>query len=986
MPSRCSYQIANVEEGKAAQQDQSYRSCIITLLIFFFLCIILIIPLILFKPYHSYYPNQQIESIKETQHQLNTGSTKYSLDHTTSVIDESIEEFETTSRIIKVNREHFPTKNTLLPPTKEDESKGSTNRNTTEVSTSTELNQIYQKVSLSRYESEKHTTDRQLANTGIIDEYTSTEVDKLIPITERYKSKDSTNKSNTEASTSTNEYESDRQLTSSEIINESVSTEMDILSSTTEEYKRKNSTDMNATEASIHPILSTVDDSTTSEPITHTTTTVPESTTEIDNEVCTTGECKNLASKMLFYMNHTIDPCEDFYEYACGGFEANPQVIERTLEDVAHQRILHQMQKENNASSSFAKYYNSCIQYETISQTERIKLAKEALSKIGNIFNTKEEWDKNPVNFTDLVAKLLLYNSPLLFDVTPDLDEFYPKQFTLKIGPTTINNPFDTDEMSDPCHTEQFDREKNNDVDLKELYRKYIQCKNDTVELGKSNVQPFNELGICNLTDLSCDHLQGLNTTNTNIDIKQKFLAIFPSKDKIREAYLMKNYTLYTIEKLQENFKIINWTQLIKALTKKWIKPNTTVQVYFSDALAKGMENLYMFADNQMDLHNALLRLYASKLYHEFVLSKHEDAKKHCLRVATNILNREASNLYISSFSKDQLTYMNRTIHSLFSKLKETLKLNVRKVKWITQDEYDNVLIAKIDNLQIAVPNISDYLSEKQENQVNLSNNYFENSMTLMKRYRELMYADELFSNPGNPEQIWTHYATPYQSKGLAIYGLNLIVIPFGAIDWSFKYDEDQFDYVTLATAGSVIAHEIAHHFDANGIYYWNGTRDTHNTPFNKSDSTNMNFENYIENQRNTYSAPMNIMLPFTQQNVIYEISQLTLNERLSEAMGLRLAYDTLHRLRSSKEVNLPWLKLHFDQLFYLAYAQMHCTKSPLTSSYVSLYENEYLPSRIRILVSASNNKLLGKAWNCAQGSSIMPSYTCSAFPYLECN
>lgn len=64
----------------------------------------------------------------------------------------------------------------------------------------------------------------------------------------------------------------------------------------------------------------------------------------------------------------------------------------------------------------------------------------------------------------------------------------------------------------------------------------------------------------------------------------------------------------------------------------------------------------------------------------------------------------------------------------------------------------------------------------------------------------------------------WTQYATPFQSKGLAIYGLNLVVIPFGVIDWSTKYNESLFDYIILATLGNAIAHQIAHHFDANGI------------------------------------------------------------------------------------------------------------------------------------------------------------------------
>lgn len=56
----------------------------------------------------------------------------------------------------------------------------------------------------------------------------------------------------------------------------------------------------------------------------------------------------------------------------------------------------------------------------------------------------------------------------------------------------------------------------------------------------------------------------------------------------------------------------------------------------------------------------------------------------------------------------------------------------------------------------------------------------------------------------------------------------------------------------------------------------------------------------------------------------------------------------------------------------------------PFTSSYVSLYESEDLPSRIRVFVSASNNVFLGQAWNCPLGSQIAPNDVCSVFPYIE--
>jgi len=44
---------------------------------------------------------------------------------------------------------------------------------------------------------------------------------------------------------------------------------------------------------------------------------------ESDDRTCKTDICKQSTSRMLALMNHTANPCEDFYSFACGGFDIN---------------------------------------------------------------------------------------------------------------------------------------------------------------------------------------------------------------------------------------------------------------------------------------------------------------------------------------------------------------------------------------------------------------------------------------------------------------------------------------------------------------------------------------------------------------------------------------------------------------------------------------------------------------------------------------
>ncbi|KAL2715998.1 neprilysin-2-like isoform X4 [Vespula squamosa] len=334
-----------------------------------------------------------------------------------------------------------------------------------------------------------------------------------------------------------------------------------------------------------------------------------------EHNICNSGQCKQIAARILSYMNHSADPCEDFYEYACGGMIADPQIIDLNLANKAYHRIAKQMLKDDDrdAPSLFTKYYNSCMKYENININERIVIANEAINKIGRFYTNYEEF-KNHGDFTNLYAELLKNYSPLLFDVAVDLDENNPSSYTIRVGPVLHENLFDNEDTDDFCYASEAEIQKQS-IDLEDIYEDYTICKQNNTRFISSMIEALKILGVFNNSD---NMLQNVSITVFNIDneIVQKFFSIFPSENEIRKAYLMKNYNEVSIDQLNKTTTFINWYDLTTSLISKNV--DAKFQVYFYEELIKGLQNLEAFWKRRpMLFHNAVLGLYAQKLYHE---------------------------------------------------------------------------------------------------------------------------------------------------------------------------------------------------------------------------------------------------------------------------------------------------------------------------------------------------------------------------------
>ncbi|XP_051175094.1 endothelin-converting enzyme 2-like [Leptopilina boulardi] len=123
--------------------------------------------------------------------------------------------------------------------------------------------------------------------------------------------------------------------------------------------------------------------------------------------ICRTQECSKLASEFWESMNKSVDPCEDFYEFACGGWSVSnpvpPTELSWTTFNVVKKelyfRIREYLEDPVNEDDilpvkQVKKFYSSCMDVDALEEAG-IKPIEKILSTNGGwpIAMGPQEWD-----------------------------------------------------------------------------------------------------------------------------------------------------------------------------------------------------------------------------------------------------------------------------------------------------------------------------------------------------------------------------------------------------------------------------------------------------------------------------------------------------------------------------------------------------------------------------------------------------------------
>ena len=191
-----------------------------------------------------------------------------------------------------------------------------------------------------------------------------------------------------------------------------------------------------------------------------------------------------------------------------------------------------------------------------------------------------------------------------------------------------------------------------------------------------------------------------------------------------------------------------------------------------------------------------------------------------------------------------------------------------------------------------------------------------------------------------------------------AVY--NEMVFPAGILQPPF-YAKTQTPALNFGGIGSVVGHELTHGFDDEGRQFdGDGNLRDWWTP-----SVSAEFDqraSCVEKQFDDFVAIDDLHVK----------GKLTLGEDIGDLGGLKLAYATMER--AEKEHPATPLQGGFtpEQQFFLGFAQVWCTNERPEALRLLVSTNEHAPPRFRVIAPLSNLPEFAEAFQCKEGSPMV--------------
>ncbi|KAM3958233.1 endothelin-converting enzyme 1 [Aphomia sociella] len=681
---------------------------------------------------------------------------------------------------------------------------------------------------------------------------------------------------------------------------------------------------------------------------------------------CISEECVSTASRILQALNKDVDPCKDFYEFACGGWiKKNPvpewatswdQLARLREQLVSDLRELLEAKDEDGLPKSVMKaksLYRTCVDVEKL-EVDGIKPIERILGKLGLPPRPPKEpsgnfsWEKVAGTGRRMLGLNVLLsvqvaedvrntsrNRVVIEQVSPGFSDKYllqPEQFAHELAQYRKYIK-DMISIADP------DTDADNFADDIVNFSKSLAKIMTPVEVRRSGTHLFHEVSVQQLIDGSSGGPAQWKEHNWDLYLKLVFantsVALHPHQDRVIVMdlpYLQKLSTLLT----DTNPVIIErflWWSVFSTVAPMTLSSFRDLGFEFSRAVFGLQQRTPRWKSCTANV-NANFGVALSYLY----VKRHfdQDSRQKAIEMVEDVRDAFAT-------AVQQLDWMDSTTRvKTLSKLK-AIRNFVGFPAWLlTHEQLDK------------------HYKHAEVVEGNLFETYLKLTRAAVKKSLE-----SLREKPDRNR--WVATATTVNAFYSAT--LNSVTFPAGILQPPFY--GNGIEAINYGSIGAIMGHEVTHGFDDQGRRY----DEEGNLKQWWSAATLEHYHGKVQCIIDQYSK---YHMPQLPNYTVHGFN--TQGENIADNGGLRAALGAYARFarRAGARATLPGLP-HYspDQLFFLGFAQIWCGNSTVGALKSKMVEGVHSPNKIRVIGTLSNSKEFAEAWQCPKGSPMNPEHKC---------
>ncbi|XP_053420283.1 endothelin-converting enzyme 2 isoform X3 [Nycticebus coucang] len=675
------------------------------------------------------------------------------------------------------------------------------------------------------------------------------------------------------------------------------------------------------------------------------------------HSTCLTEVCVRVAGKILESLDRGVSPCEDFYQFSCGGWiRRNPLPDGRSrwntfnnLWDQNQAILKHLLENATFNSSSEAeqktqRFYLSCLQVERIEELGAQPL-RDLINKIGG-WNITGPWDQD--NFMEVLKAVAgTYRATPFFTVYISADSKSSNSNVIQVDQSGLFLPS----------------------------RDYYLNRTANEKVLTAYLDYMEELGM----------LLGGRPASTREQMQQvleleiQLANITVPQDQRRDEE--KIYHKMSISELQALAPFMDWLEFLSFLLSPLeLGDSEPVVVYGTDYLQQVSElinhtepsvlNNYLIWNLVQKTTSSLDRRFESA--QEKLLETLYGTKKSCMpRWQTCISNTDDALGFAlgSLFVKATFDGQSKEIaEGMISEIRTAFEEALGQLVWM-DEKTRQAAKEKADAIYDMI-GFPDFILEPKElddvyDGYEVSEDSFFQNMLNLYNFSAKVMADQLRKPPSRDQ--WS--MTPQTVNAYYLPTKNEIVFPAGILQAPF-YAHNHPKALNFGGIGVVMGHELTHAFDDQGREY---DKEGNLRPWwqNESLAAFRNHTACMEEQYNQY-----------QVNGERLNGRQTLGENIADNGGLKAAYNAYNGWlrKHGEEQRLPAVGLTNHQLFFVGFAQVWCSVRTPESSHEGLVTDPHSPARFRVLGTLSNSRDFLQHFGCPVGSPMNPGQLCEVW------